>query len=70
MTHYIIAMKDGWKPGDCYICQFKCEAKHGINPACPLVNAREAVEVTTWQGEPTHHGKHVKLYAVEIKEKN
>lgn len=77
MTHYIIAMKDGWKPGDCYMCQFKCEAKYGINPACPLANAREAVEVDVPEGhqfsaifERKDGSKDqdwtaVKLYAVE-----
>jgi hypothetical protein len=40
MTHYIIAIKDGWKPGDCYMCQFKCAPVHGINPKCPLEGAR------------------------------
>ena len=72
---YIVPQRDDWKPGDCYICRFTCAAKHGINPVCPMLESKEAVEVTTDEmetyEEDAHmgyqgiNGERVTLYAVK-----
>ena len=80
---WLVMMPEGWRVGDCYTCQFRCasisgERYPGINPACPLANAKKAVEVkeqpTVWEkhhlegNEWVHgaelNGRPVTLYAV------
>lgn len=57
MAKYILDMPEWWKPSAGKIeYEALCKA---------LANAKEAAEVTTWQGEPKHNGKPVRLFAVQ-----
>lgn len=57
----LVDMPDDWKMGG-DSCPMGCNC---ATIKCPLSNAVKAVEVTTWDGEPKHHGKPVRLFAVE-----
>lgn len=77
MTHYIITMKDGWKPGDCARCLSYCCVGPGgpTDTYCPIDRARPAVGVSPQhaiQYHPgigwRHEGETIGLYAVKEKE--
>lgn len=74
MTHYLITMEDGWKPGVCALCHMGevCIAFENPDEKCPLANAREAHRVfNDIDGNTIHYlnDKPAKVYAVDQEDK-
>lgn len=64
---YVIDMPDGWKKGACIMCSFLGPNSKCNPDACPLVNAKVAVEVTTKLKGNTTLADEGKIYFVEDK---